>query len=132
MNRFDPGDVFERFVGIVRTAYGDADRFVGFVAQRQPGRIAPDLRQVEQRFVVGLYVGFQVASGSFQREVNFMDIRNVDHPDVRFVVVHQRDVDGEFSVAFQKFLGAVQRVDHPKQIPVAPLFVQQVAPLFAQ
>jgi hypothetical protein len=34
-------------------------------------------------------------------------------------VVHQGDVDGEFAVAADEFLGAVQRVDQPERAPTA-------------
>ena len=61
-----------------------------------------------------------------------MYIGNVDHPYLGAVVVHQCDIDRKLAVTFDELLGPVERIDHPEEIPVAPLLVEQVAPLFAQ
>ncbi len=35
------------------------------------------------------------------------------HPKHGLVVPHQRDIDGEFAVAFDELARAVERIDHP-------------------
>ncbi len=41
-----------------------------------------------------------------------------DHPEHGLVIHHQRDVDGEFAVAFDELARAVEGVDDPQLAPV--------------
>ena len=47
---------------------------------------------------------------------------HADHPEHRFAVFDQRDVDRELAVAADELLGAVERVDQPVALPVPTLF----------
>ena len=49
-----------------------------------------------------------------------------------FSTFDQGDVDCKFAIALHKFLGAVQRIDHPKPGPRPTFFVGQMCTLFAQ
>ena len=45
----------------------------------------------------------------------------VNHPQQRPVISDQRYIDGELASARQKFLGSVQRINHPEYRPMPAL-----------
>ena len=47
--------------------------------------------------------------------------RDMHHSEYRFVALDQRDVDGEFAVSLDEFLGAVEWIDQPERRPAGPL-----------
>jgi hypothetical protein len=49
--------------------------------------------------------------------INHAQHRHVHHAQHRAVAINERDIDGEFAVAVDEFLGAVERIDQPETRP---------------
>lgn len=98
-----------RFLVEVRTR---ADQVQAAVVQLEFGRANALFAAILDQ------VGAHAPSGPVQ----LVGHRHVHHAQYRMIFVDQRDVHGEFAVAFDELLGAVERIDEPMEFVGAPLF----------
>ncbi len=59
----------------------------------------------------------------FYSEITGSGDWNVNDAKYRFFLFDERNVDGEFTVALDKFLSAIQRIDQPAILIGAALFI---------
>ena len=117
---------------VVRTADGDTQGRVGLLVERQFARTLINLLVVEVALGVGNNALAQVRAKALLGKVELIEVRNVDDSHHGAVVRNQCDIDGELVVAFDELACAVQRVNHPEQVPALALEVLHLASLLAE
>ena len=65
-------------------------------------------------------------------QVGHCRYRHMHHAQHRGLAFHQRDVDGELTIALDKFLGAIQRVHQPEARPVLAIRIGNAAGFFGK
>jgi hypothetical protein len=64
-------------------------------------------------------VGPLVRANALAARIGRFPDRHMDYAQNRLMVLDQRDVDSEFTIAADKLPGAIERIDQPVRIPLA-------------